>query len=453
MAGQTPNYNLTTLNANDDFNRDGYKFTDADRVLVDRLLHAALNHDHSGAPPGDPGETIDTAPTLTLDPTTGSLPAGVRLYYRIALIGPDGIPSVASPETMIDTPQPVTAPGPPTAQRSTTGGTLRPGVYYYRVSAYRTADTLETAAGDAVTVNLPATAGSTQRILLTLPTLPTGATGLNIYRRVPGGAAYHYVASIDLADIETQWIDTGALDANCERFAPSANTTSSSNSIEIGYPGGTIPVGYTWRIYRSDLASDWTNSLLVDVIEETSEGSGIITPTYTDMGIGTSAGTPPMFAAPTIVTPPQIDYTDLTGTPPTPASEATATIHVPDANITGIYDYQWVSPFDEAIIRSVHANLGVGATPVGTDLQVTVERYDPVDDWVPVTDGAISIAIGDNIADPTPLATDVPVLTTGDQIRLYFDQAGGATATDLVVTVLLWTRTTGPAPEWPEPGP
>ena len=45
MAGTTPNFSLTTLNANDDFALDGYKFTDSDRVLIDRLINVALNHD------------------------------------------------------------------------------------------------------------------------------------------------------------------------------------------------------------------------------------------------------------------------------------------------------------------------------------------------------------------------------------------------------------------------
>ena len=452
MAGRTPNFNLTTLTGGENFALDGHKFTDADRVMLDRLIHAALIHDHSGTPPGDPGETVDLAPILTMHPDAGSLPAGVRLYYKIALVGTDGLPTLASPEASIDTPLPITSPAAPTASRSSTDGTLLPGTYYYRLSAYRGAATLETAASDAVAVALP-TGSTTQRVLLTLPSAPVGADGYNIYRRAPGGSSFNHIATVALAAIADPWIDTGNLTVNCERFAPTRNTTSSSNSVEISYPGGVVPVGYTWRIYRTDTAGEWSHSHLRDVIEETSEGSGIVTPTYTDLGLGTTAGTPPAVTPPTIPTSPRIDYADLVGTQPVPTTETTVEFHVPDANITGAQTYQWMSPYDEAIIRTVYANLGVDATPVGTDLQVTVERSDPIDDWVPVTDGPVTIAIADNTAGPVTLVADQPTLVTGDRLRLRFDQAGGATATDLVVTVLLWTRTSEPPPQWPEPTP
>lgn len=311
MAGTTPNFNLTKLNANEDFSGDGYKYTDADRVLIDRLLNAALNHDHSGAPPGVSGETVSTAPILTLDPNAGSLPAGVRMYYKIALIGPDGLPTMASPETIIDAPNPVFTPDAPIATRSATGGTLHPGTYYYRLSAWRAASTLETAAGNSVSVPLPVVDGTTQRVILDLPSMPAGAGGYNIYRRIPGGAAFVHIATIDAVDVGTPWIDDGAHVVNCERFSPTSNTTSSSNSVEIDYPGGVVPVGYTWRIYRTVVSGDWAHSQLADVVEETSEGSGIVTPSFLDLGLGTTAGSPPVTNPPTIPTPAQITYADI----------------------------------------------------------------------------------------------------------------------------------------------
>jgi len=294
MAGTTDHYGLQTLSAGDDFSLTSYKYTNADRAAIDRLLYqGAVAHVHRG------GDGITDAPTLgaslTLDLTQGVIPAATRVYYKYTYVDQFGNETAASPESYVETPQSLQTPSAPTLARATTGGTLVAGNYFYVLSAYEDANSQETSAISPNSISVPATT-TTNTITLTLPSLPIGADGFNVYRKKPGGLTYLYLASIDMtvATPPTTYVDTG-IEEDCNRGLPLANSTNISNAVTIALPGATptVPVGFTWKIYRTYPAGYYTNSLVTHVVEETVEGSGVIAPTYLDLGAGATTGEPP----------------------------------------------------------------------------------------------------------------------------------------------------------------
>lgn len=94
--GTTDHYGLKRMGPGEHFSDDGYKYTDADRVQMDRLLYlGAEGHRHVGAvaEPAEPG-----TPTLTLSEASGSIPAGTRVYYKYTLVDVEGFESAPSTE-------------------------------------------------------------------------------------------------------------------------------------------------------------------------------------------------------------------------------------------------------------------------------------------------------------------------------------------------------------------
>ncbi len=289
MAEPTDHYGLSRLGPADDFSDDGYKFTDRDREAIDRLLYlGAEGHIHSGAASSaiSPSDTL----TPTVSTAGGSIPAGTRAYYKYTLVDVNGAESIPSAEQFVDTPLPISDPAVPTLVTTSTGGVLLPGNYYYVLTAYTTVNTQETKASAPAYLTVPV-GTSTNAITLTFPTIPAGANGFNVYRKKPGGFRYDYLASV--ASPGTSYTDTGSVAEDCNRTVPIKNSTNGANSVVVALTSGVVPVGYTWRLYRTYNVGDYDNSLLHWVVEETAEGSGIIAFQYTDLGVATSIGSPP----------------------------------------------------------------------------------------------------------------------------------------------------------------
>lgn len=411
--GYTRNFGFKTGGAGFEFAEDGYKFIGADRETIDLLFRLLFEHDHAG----NPYELLETPadpPGLDLDPESdpgdppiyGTLPAATSLYYVYTLVSPEGVESAGSPEATIDTPDPVATPGAPTLARGNTGGTLRPGGYFYKLSAYRDATTLETVAGLAASTTLPNT-GSTQRLVLTLPALPPDADGFNIYRRIPGSTEYHHLASIDAAAVAAGFTDIGD-EADCERLAPTRNTTGEANAVGILIPA-ELPEGYTWRIYRSLDPGEWNGTFLANVVEETTEGSGITTDYFIDTGEQTADGSPPLTTPELPTIPPAVaaiprlrDLTDV-DMPSPPDSDGMVPVWSDDdqvwragipatgpsafASLTDV-DVSLIAPGDTVVWDGefwVPALPGVGALASLTDVDLTVP---PVDGQALVWDDA-----------------------------------------------------------------
>lgn len=450
MAAQrTPNFGLNAVGPADDFTEDSYKFSFKDRFTIDANLARALLHDHTGV--AQTFSEPSSAPSLQLNGSLGGqIPGARRVYYKYTYVDEYGTESVGSPTSFIDTPTPVATPGAPAGMtRSTTGGTLLPGSYTYRLSAYTTSNTIETAAGDAAFISIPA-GSNTNTISFNLPTLPAGALGFNIYRRKPG-SDFGYLTSLNMnvATPPSSFTDDGSIIDDCVRRLPTTNRTGGGQAVVVSLPGATpvVPVGYTWRLYRTYNNLSWTNSLLAHVVEETSEGSGIITVTYTDLGIGTGAGEPPT-STPLFATPGKIDLgTEVQGILPTANLVYSHVVEFafpgPLATMSG--SFTWRCPFPEAYIRWVQCNLGVGSAPAATDVIVDVNKYSgniatPGTATIYTTQAnRPKVLVGNQFG--TATVPDVQTLVLGDALIVDIDQVGGgATPTDqdLLVQIMLW---------------
>lgn len=453
MAGRTDHYGLSITGAGDSLSDDGYKHISEDRRVIDRKLYqGAEGHHHLGG-------TIalaatPAAPTVTRFDTGGLIPAATRVYYKIALVSTAGDESAASVEAYIDTPSAVVEPAAPTPTFLTTGGALNGGDYYYVLSAYKGANSSETRALASTFITVNSTTG-TNKVTLTYPSKPSGATGFNIYRRSPGETRYFYLTSVDLsgATPATSFVDTGSIAENCDRSVPVVNSTNSTNRIVITYPGATpvVPTGYTWKIYRTYLNGQYTQSLLKRVVEFTSEATPRITTFFTDVGNATGPGIP-VTVVPTSTNPSKIILTD--------AAEVQGTL--PPANVAG-YPYTiefsyggtlsaaagtfvWFCEFDHAIIQGCRAILGVGKSPASTSviIDVNVGRSQAATPPTPTTifttqANRPTITVGKQFS--TLAVPNRRTLILGDMLSVDIDQAGGgATPTDsnLLVNIYLW---------------
>lgn len=302
--GRTNHYNLSTVGPGDDFSEDGYKYSTADREDIDLLLYiGAEAHRHGG-----PSATADNptgALTFNVIDSGGSLPASTTYFYKYSLVSPEGLESAASDEFTVDTPELVESPDPPSLILDDVNGSLLPGTYYYVLTAYTNSTNYETKATQVAYITIPQGSMS-NTVILDLPSLPAGADGWNIYKRSPGSPRYGLLTTF--AAGPSTYADAGGVEEDCNRSVPIRNNTYASNSIEIT-TSETLPPGYTWKVYRTTASGQYENSLLSHVVEETEEGSGIITTTYLDVGNATSAETP-RTEAQTIVSPPAIDLQD-----------------------------------------------------------------------------------------------------------------------------------------------
>lgn len=440
------------MQGGDSFNEDGYKYTYADRVDMDRKVWiGAEGHRHLGGTIAL--STPAAAPTLTRSSSGGLIPAGTRVYYKISLVNSQGQESMASTEAFIDTDAAVVSPNAPTLTFSGLGGALLGGDYYYALAAWKGTSINETLAPSSIYISVNSNTG-TNKVTLTLPTLPAGANGFNIYRRAPGESRFFYLDSLNIgATPATTYVDNGSVAENCDRTVPNANTTNAQNSIVITYPGATpiVPAGYTWRIYRSYFNGNYTKSLLVSVVEFTSEVTPVITPTYTDVGLSTSPGAP-LTTVPTMTNPSKIMLTDgaeVQGTlPPALVAGFPYTIEFAYggtlAAATGTF--VWFCEFDHAIIQGCRAILGVGKSPASTSVIVDVNvghsyAATPTSPTTIYTTQANrpTITVGNQFS--TLTVPNRRTLLLGDMVSVDIDQAGGgATPTDanMLVNIYLW---------------
>lgn len=278
----TGHYGLTRVGEGENLSKSGWAALNSDRIVIDSLLNALENHTHSAEPRlADP---IDP-PTLEATTTGGSLPSGVTAYYSVAYVDKWGLETAASPEAGITMPSQVTAPTAPSLTLYSTGGSLTPGRYTYVLTAVGMAG--ETNASTRAEVVIES--GSTSRIEISLPDLPTNAEFFRLYRARPGQPQLHRVMDEIVDDHVT---DDGSVHEDCDLVVPVVNDTGSTASVTIDI--GELPEGaVSWKIYRTFSPGNYSSASLVhNVVEGLSDLDPTVRTTWVDAGDNISLGVP-----------------------------------------------------------------------------------------------------------------------------------------------------------------
>lgn len=285
MAEPTPeteHFGLTRIGQGENWAKNGFAFSDLDRMTLDQLLHALANHDHSGTERLAGPEIV---PSLTPQSTGGTLPSDTTFYYRIAYCDRWGLETEASDEVAVTTAPGIVAPAAPTLEVEATNGELSPGLYSY-VLTFVTDDGGETTPSQASDVRIYE--GSTNRIAIDVPDLPTEAASIRVYRAKPGQTRFYFLVETDQPLV----YDDGVVPEDQTIAVPRSNTTNNSNSVEVEIP--EIPEGvFSWRIYRATEPGVYDGFNLVHhVVEPTTETGSDLRTTWTDTGEVMEQGEP-----------------------------------------------------------------------------------------------------------------------------------------------------------------
>lgn len=447
MPEYSNHYNLIKLLPGERLSEDAYAFTKRNIDSIDHKLYlGAEGHIHDGAEPA----VVDPTDQLQLEVVTGSgnIPSGITVFYKYTWVDQYGAETGPSVESSITTPTAIQTPQQPTLAKTSSGGALLPGAYFYVLSAYVDTINQETVGSNRGYITI--LAGTSNLITLTLPSLPTGADGFNVYRKSPGSSTFHYLDSIDMAVATppTIYEDDGSLTEDCNRIVPRSNTTSSGNSVVVTLPGSTptVPLGYTWKIYRTYMLNQYDSSLLHWVVEETSEGSGIVTATYTDVGASRLDGKYPSVSE-IVGSPDKVLLTDgaeVQGFLPGNMTDHVAVvnfgidgpIHVEDGT------FVWPVPFPQCYLKAAMASLGDGSSPSADPVQIDINKSNggATPTYSSIIDvGPFEIEVGYQTSAAFTSFTSERLFAEGDTLRIdVVQEGGGATPNDYDLTVALY---------------
>lgn len=283
QLAETDFFGFTRVGEGESISKNGYAFGDGDQLVKDRLFKALEMHSHDG----DLALTNPTvAPGLTPVSSSGSLPAATIFYYKASFIDKYGLETAASPEATVTTQAQMSAPSPPTYAVEATGGSVLGGSYGYSIS-FLTASGGETT--PSTTLEVAVTTGTSNRIRLDLPALPTGATRYNVYRRRPGQGSYYYLGTTTAGP----FYDAGEVE-DTTVTSPVFNTTNNNSSVTITIPTGSVPDKvYGWKIYRTTTPGTYDSfSLVHHVVEPTTEFGSDLRTSWTDTGDVLQEGSP-----------------------------------------------------------------------------------------------------------------------------------------------------------------
>jgi hypothetical protein len=416
MADSTRRFGLTILDSpTDQLDLSNYKFSEADRVLLDRLLRVAVeDHVHTGT-----GISVTTpdAPVLCVQPTGGAIPPNAPVYYRYSIIDSRSQETIASAVASVNTPVPATMPAY-APRLSIYSGYLEAGEYLYAVSACTRESSLETVVGPTASGTLTTFGGW----YLDLPPMPTGGEFFNVYRKGPRD--YELIHLTTLLPDDRYFVDSGDLRANRLRVSPHANTTNRTNSIEVELPGPFPNDSWTWKLFRTYDPANWEQSLL--------DWNGP-DPHYTDDGRATRPGFPPATTA-AVGGAPKINIaTDTVGHAPSTISAVTRTVNFNAAHaVIGPGTWSWVCEYEHAELQSIWAtvNRSLPATLGDCEIGLDYARAG-TDTWQPVgvPDFPLNsvIRVGESIGERTNLVVQSPsppYLTRGDKLRLHVYETG-----------------------------
>lgn len=246
---KTPFAGLTVLKPDESISADNASFQSQNPRREDRLLEiGAVTHRHNAeAALEDP--TI--APSATVDPTGGAIPADLEIYFGYTLRDDDAGETVLSDVVAVSTQSPYDPPSTePIAEVDYTGGTLLTDTFYYAITL------LDATGGETppspwvIAEREPGYAsGQVELSGLTADFEETGAVLWRLYR-ARGGTEFDL---LDQGSSDT-YTDDGSAVANCDVHPPAdtANTTNNTNQIAVVVPsGGLMDEASSFRLYAS----------------------------------------------------------------------------------------------------------------------------------------------------------------------------------------------------------
>lgn len=419
MADSTRRYGLTVLNSpTDQLNIANYKFSEGDRLSLDRLLRFAVeNHVHTGQVVT---VTRPAPPTLSTVSRDGAIPGNTAVHYRYSIVDDRGQEALASQVATVQTPSQASAPAyAPRLSRQ--AGTLDGGEYLYAVSAATNDSTQETLVGPMGAGTLAGFGGW----YVDLPPMPSGGQYFNVYRKGPLDTELVYLFSTGPED---RWfIDDGDRKSDRFRTSPTANTTYMTNQINVDLPQPWPTGSWTWKLYRTYDGTQWDYSLL-DWIGPNGR--------YTDDGRGTRPGYPPETNGAVGGAPKIRLGRDTAGAPPTSAgSGVTRTINFNSSFLQiGPGGWEWVNEYQHAEWLSMRATVNRAIPPTVSDCIIGIDRYyngtwSPVNQVLnPSAPIVATIPKGQNISDPQSMSgagAPLPLwLQRGERLRLNVYQNG-----------------------------
>lgn len=267
----------------------GFQFTNADRLLLDRLLTAMEAHDHGGgARVSDP----TAAPTLALDTANGVLPGGKTFYYTTAYVDRYGLETASGPEAAIATPAQVAAPTRPTLTAVTTGGTLTAGLYTYALTFE--VGSYETQLGEQNVITLLSDRDTVQ---LGLPSMPVGADAIAVWRKGPNDNGFTKIGTSTATTIQDDGtVPSDPCACDPDKLPPTENLTNSTNAVTVTLPNASFVHDAAngierWRVYRATSSGGYGAKSLVAEIADL-DGSGLLVTEYVDYGANAADGQP-----------------------------------------------------------------------------------------------------------------------------------------------------------------
>lgn len=287
---ETLNFGLTQLEPGESLAKNGWAPLGSDRELLDSLLVALKDHQHTAAPRL---EDPVNGPTLTVFDTGGDLPGNTTYYYAISHLDRYGLETAISPEVEITTPVSIGSPEQPVLEIETTGGLVGPGSWAYAIT-FVDAQGGETVASRLTSISVTGT--GTNRVKITLPVLPVGAVGHRIYRARPGQADPYFLMENISTDVVVY--DVGEYcEVDPSLMPPTYDTTLSTSRVNIQVDD--LPTDVTgWRIYRTEVPGVYDEySLVAEVVEPIDGNSTIIRDNWDDDGSGTNRGVPRLRSA------------------------------------------------------------------------------------------------------------------------------------------------------------
>jgi hypothetical protein len=245
---------------------------------------------------GTPVAAIITAGANTGGSLLGS--AGTTYFYKVTAINSAGNETLASPESSINGASftKLGAPSAPSGVAVAGAAGLGIGNYRYKLTVI-TANGETTGGTESAIVT---TTSGNQNVTVTLPAVPTGATGFKVYRTVVGGASGSEKlvnAGGCTGTISAATCTDSATDAQLSATTPPVSNTATTNVNNATVTFTTIPGAVSYRVYRGTATgaeSAYQTTATSPFTDTGAAGTANTTPVSSGVervGIGTSAPT------------------------------------------------------------------------------------------------------------------------------------------------------------------